>query len=49
LLLLVVDGEFMVLPVDGLVAGEFMVLPVDGLVVVLVSAGRFVLVVDVCA
>jgi hypothetical protein len=47
--LLLLDGEFMVLPVDGLVAGEFMVLPVDGLVVVLVSAGRFVSLVDVCA
>jgi hypothetical protein len=32
-----------------LLDGEFMVLPVDGLVVVLMSAGRFVSVVDVCA
>jgi hypothetical protein len=51
------EGDVVVVVVDDddgldellLLDGEFMVLPVDGLVVVLVSAGRFVSVVDVCA
>lgn len=44
----VLDGVLIELPVAGEVAGEFIELPVDG-AVVLVSAGRVVASVDVCA